>query len=75
MFGKFFDFGGEFFGRIFLGDFFLEEFFGRHFWENFLGRIYWEEFIGRIDKELMFLSRFWGNFVSMQGRRRKNFSP
>ena len=33
---------------------------------GFFGRIFWEEFFGRnylveINKELMFLSRFWGN--------------
>ena len=49
---------------------FLEEFFGKNlfggfFSEGFLGGIFWEE--------LMFLSRFWGNFVSMQGRT--NFDP
>ena len=59
----------EFFGSIFLGEFFLEDIF----WRNFLGGFFWEEFFGRnylveINKELMFLSRFWGNFVSMQRR-------
>jgi hypothetical protein len=57
-------FGRIFLGRIFLGGFFVEGFF----WEDFFGRIFWEEFFGRdylveINKELMFLSRFWGNFV------------
>ena len=72
-------FGGifleDFLGRIFLGGFFWEDFFGRIFWEDFLGGFFWEEFFGRnylveFYKELMFLSRFWGNFVSMQGRRK-----
>ena len=55
---------------------------GGFFWEDFLGRIFWEEFFGRnylveINKELMILSRFWGNFVSMQGRKegRRIFNP
>ena len=55
---------------------FFEVFFGRIFWEDFLRGFIWEEFFGRnyfVDfyKELMFLSRFWGNFVSMEGRRKK----
>ena len=56
----------EFFGRNFLGGFFWEDFFGRIFWEEFFGRNYLVE----INKELMFLSRFWGN-----ARRRKNLDP
>ena len=69
----------EFFWRIFLGGFFVRIFFvrillGGYFWEDF-----WKEFFGRnylveINKELMFLSRFWGNFVSMQGRKEGGFS-
>ena len=66
--------------------YFLEDFLGRIFLEDFLGSIslggifvggfFWEEFFGRnylveINKELMFLPRFSGNFVSLQGRRRK----
>ena len=52
-------------------------FFGRVFWEEFFGRIFWEEFFGRnylveINKELMFLSRFWGNSRS---RKDKNLDP
>ena len=51
---------------------------GGFFWEDFLGRIFWEGFLGRnylveLNKELMFLSRFWGNFVSMhrkEGRKK-----
>ena len=75
IFGIFFDFFLKFlgnfskgsFGKIFWEDFFWEDFF----WEDFFGRIFWEEFFGRnylveINKELMFLSRFWGN-----ARRRK----
>ena len=51
---------------------------GGFFWEDFFGRIFWEEFFVRnylVDfyKELMFLSRFWGNFVSMEGRRKEDF--
>ena len=70
----------KFFGRIFLGGFFWEDFSGR----IFFGRIFWEEFFGRnylveINKELMFLSKFWGNFVSMpgrkEGRKDKNLDP
>ena len=58
----------EFFGDIFLDNLFWDNFFGGFFWEDFLGRIFVEEFFGRnylveINKELMFLSRFWGNFV------------
>ena len=34
--------------------------------EDFFGRNYLVDF-----KELMFLSRFWDNFVSMEGRRKK----
>ena len=53
----------EFF-RVFLGIF-----------RRILGGIFLEEFIERnylveINKELMILSRFWGNFVSMEGRRK-----
>ena len=60
-----------FFGRIILGGFF----WGGIVWEDFLGGFFSEEFLGRnylveINKELMFLSRFWGNFVLMH---RKNF--
>ena len=44
----------------------MEDFLGR----NFLGRFFWEEYFKRnylveINKELMFLSRFWSTFVSM----------
>ena len=55
-------------------------FFWRYFFEgNFLGRIFLEDFFWRnylveINKEFMFLSRFWGNFVSMRRKEgRKNF--
>jgi hypothetical protein len=54
-------FFGRFFWDYFLG-FFLEDFFG-----GFFGGILWEESLSR-NKELMFLSRFWGNFVSMPGQ-------
>ena len=70
----------EFFERYFWEDL-LEGFFWREFLvRNFLGRILWEEFFGRnylveINKELMSLSRFWGNFVSRQKEGRRNFNP
>ena len=77
---KFFErvFGEDFLGGIFWEDFLGRIFLGGFFWEDFLeyffGRIFWEEFFGRnylveINKELKLLSRFWGNFVSMQGRK------
>ena len=50
-------FGGDFIWRNFFGDIFLEDFL-----EEFFGRNYLVE----INKELTFLSRFWGNFVSRQ---------
>ena len=53
------DFFGGFFGKIFLGGFFGRIFLGGFFREEFFGRDYLVE----INKELMFLSRFWGNFV------------
>ena len=69
--GGFFErnlFGGifweKFFGSFILGGFFLEDFFWRIFLEEFFGRNYLVE----INKELMFLSRFWGN----ARRRRKD---
>ena len=74
----------EFFGSIFLGGFFgrifWEDFFGRIFLGGFFGRIFWEEFFGRnylveINKEFMFLPRFWGNFVSMHKEGRRIFNP
>ena len=63
-------FWGEFFSRIFW------RYFVGFFWEDFLGGFFGEEFFGRnslVDfyKELMLLSRFWGNFVSMEGRRKE----
>ena len=65
-------------GGIFWEDFFWEDFLGGFFTEDFLGGFFWEEFFGRnysVDfyKKLMFLSRFWGNFVSMEGRRKEDF--
>jgi hypothetical protein len=66
MFWNFFGFFGEFFGNFlrgfFFGEIFLEDFFGRIFRKEFFGRNYFVE----INKELMFLSRFWGNFVSIK---------
>ena len=76
---KFFGvFVGEFFGRNF-GMNFWRNFLGGFFWENFLGSIFWEELFERnylveINKELMFLSRFWGNFVSME-KEGRIFNP
>ena len=59
----------ESFGN-FLGGFFGSNFFGGFFCEDFFGRNYLVE----INKELMFLPRFWGNFVSMQeGRKEGKF--
>ena len=53
-------------------DFFWEDFFGRIFWEEIFGRNYFVE----INKELMLLSRFRGNFVPMKGRKKeKKFNP
>jgi hypothetical protein len=77
----------DFFWRNFLKEFFLrnflKEFLGRNFLGGFfLGGFSWKEFFGRnylieINQELMFLSKFWGIFVSMQGRkeegRKKDF--
>ena len=59
----------EFFRRIF-----LEELFGR----NVLGGFFREEFFGRnylveINKELMFLSRIWGN--ARRRKKDKNLDP
>ena len=54
----------EFFKRIFFGGIILEKFFGRIFWEELFGR----NFLVEINKELMFLSRFWGNFVRKEGQ-------
>ena len=63
----------EFLGDIFWEDFFERMFLGGYFWVDlferiFLGGFFWEEFFGRnylveINKELMLLSIFWGNFV------------
>jgi hypothetical protein len=60
-------------GGFFLGGFFWEDFFGRIFWEEFFGRNYLVE----VNKEFMFLSRFWGNFVSIHRKKegRKNLDP
>jgi hypothetical protein len=67
------EFFEEFFWRYFLGEIFWEDFFGRIFLEEFFGRNYLVE----VNKELMFLSRFWGNFVSMHRKKegRRNFNP
>jgi hypothetical protein len=57
----------EFFWRIFFGGFF--------FWEDFFGGIFGRNYLVEIIKELMFLSRFWGNFISIEkeGRRKEEF--
>ena len=55
----------ELFGRIFREDFFGRNFLGGYLWKEFFERNYLVE----INKELMFLSRFLDNFVSIQGRR------
>ena len=71
----------EFLRRIFLKEFLWRNFFGGIFW-----RIFWEDFLGgnhsiEINKELIFLSRFWGNFVSKkkegrkEGGRTRNLDP
>ena len=70
--------GGFFFGGIIWEIFFRRIFLGGIFWEDFFGRIFWEKFFGRnylveISKELIILSRFWGNFFSMEGRRKEDF--
>ena len=59
---------GGFFGRIFLGALFWEDFLGGFFWEEFFGKNYLVDII----KELIFLSRFWGNFVSIKERRKED---
>ena len=51
-----------------MGGFFREDFLGRFFWEEFFGRNYLVE----INKEFMFLSRFWGNFVSIKKEEYKS---
>ena len=63
----------------FLGEIFRKDFFGRKILGGFFGRIFWEEFFGRnqlveINKKLMFLSRFGGNFVSME-KEGRIFNP
>ena len=63
----------ESFWRNFLGEIFWEDFFGGKIfiWEDFLGGFLWEDILGgilcEINKELMLMIRFWGNFVSMEG--------
>ena len=44
-----------------------------NFFENFLG-IFWEDLLVEINKELVFLSRFWGN-AEEEGRKDKNLDP
>ena len=50
-----------FFGRNLLGEIFWEYLLGR----IFLGGIFWRHYVEN-NKELMFLPRFWDNFVSME---------
>ena len=50
-------------------EFFLQEFFGRNFLGGFFGRNYLVE----VNKELMFFSGLWGNFVSMEKGEGRNF--
>ena len=53
-------FGGIFLGRNYLGGFFCGDFLWGFFVRNYLVEI---------NKELMFLSRIWDNFVSMQRKK------
>ena len=66
--------GGIFLGG-FLGGIFLGGFFGEFFGGGFFGEEYfWRNYLVEINKKLMFLSRFLGNFVSMQeGRKEDKF--
>ena len=50
-----------------MGGFFWEDFFERIFWEEF----FWRNYFVEIKKELMFLSRFWVSFVSMQKKKKE----
>ena len=61
--GIFWEIDRKFFG--FFGNFFGGFFWGRTFFGGFFGRNYLVE----INKELKFLSRFWGNFVSMEKKK------
>ena len=86
MFWKFFglfweligNFLGGFFRGIFLEVLFWRNFFGGFFWRIFLRGFFRSNFFGRhylveeINKEWMFLSRFWGNFVSIH-RKKEEF--
>ena len=58
-----------YFGRIFLGGFFWEDFLGGFFGKEIFRRNYLVE----INKELMFLSIFWGN--ARRRRRTRNLDP
>ena len=66
-------FGGIFFGGIFWRYFFGRIFLGGFFWEDFLEEFFGRNYLVDFYKELMFLSKFWGNFVSMEGRRKEDF--
>ena len=75
MFRIFLDFWGihreDFFGGIF-----LEKFLGEIFRVDFLKELFGRNYLVEIDKELMFLLGFCGNFVSMkEGRKEKNLNP
>ena len=71
-FGNFLDCLGKLFGNFFEGS------FGRIFWEisfgsSFWGVIFWRNYLVEINKGLMFLSRFWGYFVSMHRKKEEEF--
>ena len=71
IFGNFENFLGGFFWEMF-----WEEFLGGYFGRNFLGGFSWEKCFGRnylveINKELMVLSRFRGNFVWLNARMKE----
>ena len=70
----------EFFWRNFFGGFFWEDFFGGFFWrillEDFLRGIISEELLSRNYQGIDVFTRFWGNFVSMEGRKEgRNLDP
>ena len=60
--------------RTSLGGSFGGIFLVESFWEDFLGGFsFGRNYLVKIDKELIFLSGFWGNFVSIhkEGRRKE----
>ena len=46
---------------------------GGFFWRIFLEEFFGRNYLVEINKELMFLSRFWGNFVSMEKKEGRKF--